>query len=512
MHKAQIPLIALAVFSIIILLANGNIEKAFAIGVISDTYYTSATTAGIGYNSALDYLLAYQTTGTGVINVLNAGDLTSLANITLARNLSGCVDNKCMINIGTNAYFLSVDTSASPDVYYLHKLNLNTFAITSVSNNTASINGCIMNTPVLVGTAIYTYFAGASCSERGWYNIDYTETDASYLVRVSDGSLLGNVSVNDICSMDSGKIVFTRQATNFVYFTNIFEAFTVLDIGTAVDRVYCVSGSNVALVSSDAGNDVNTVNTVTGTLIATTSVTGAKGVIRHGNDMYVSDNDNNVTICNYSATASMVCSATIAVATDALFIDGNSTRFNALNNANIASPIAYAIFGLPDDGSDSGGSEIVSGVNCALPENQNTLLCALAEQEQDGITGASVLVNQSSTNIICQVGLLGCTQDADGNFTPDNPDIKTNGIGYLLTAIAMGIFVGLMWVASRGNMTEIPTFVWFIGTLGIVGGITAIQWIDPTFLVITVIAIVAMAVAKAKGVFGEKSQLFAGEG
>lgn len=149
---------------------------------------------------------------------------------------------------------------------------------------------------------------------------------------------------------------------------------------------------------------------------------------------------------------------------------------------------------------------------CALPENANILTCRLELQGNTGLAGTSQLVNQSATNIACQVGIIACTQDPNtGDFVPDNPDVKTNGIGYLIVAIAMGIFVGLLWVASRGQMTEIPTFVWFIGTIAIVGAFTAIQYIDPTFLIITVITVIAFAVAKAKGVFGEVGGLFKGE-
>lgn len=144
--------------------------------------------------------------------------------------------------------------------------------------------------------------------------------------------------------------------------------------------------------------------------------------------------------------------------------------------------------------------EETGGVDCSDPDFSYRLICNI--QGNSGLVGASQLINQSGTNIACQIGLLSCTQDEDGNFVPDNPDIQTNGLGYILAAIAIGIFVGILWVASRGQLTDIPTFIWFIGSIAIIGAITAIGWIDPTFLIIAVITIVGFAVAKARGLLG----------
>lgn len=146
---------------------------------------------------------------------------------------------------------------------------------------------------------------------------------------------------------------------------------------------------------------------------------------------------------------------------------------------------------------------------CSQPENENILICRL--EDSPPLTGASELLNQSSTNIVCMIGLLSCTQDAEGNFTPDNPDIQTNGVGYLLTIVTFGILISIFWLASGGRLGDIPTFVWFIATLSVLGLMVGFGFLDVTFLLIGVIAIIALAVAKAKGIFGD-SGLFKGEG
>lgn len=160
------------------------------------------------------------------------------------------------------------------------------------------------------------------------------------------------------------------------------------------------------------------------------------------------------------------------------------------------------------DTTGTSGGNIINGVDCDDPIKAQTLLCRM--QTDNGVSLPSQLLNQSSTTIFCQTGIIQCTDNGSGGFTPVNPDSKTNGVGYIMTLIALGIMVGILWVASRGDLTSIPTFIWFIATIAVVAAMTALNYVDPTFLIITVVAIIGFAVAKAKGVFSG-GQIFAGE-
>ena len=152
-------------------------------------------------------------------------------------------------------------------------------------------------------------------------------------------------------------------------------------------------------------------------------------------------------------------------------------------------------------GEDGGGvSEF-----CQQPENFNILSCVLERGNTTPLVGASETIGNSTNTIVCQLGLIECT-----NFVPNNPDTKTNGVGYLILFVGLGIMIGIFWVASRGDLGSIPTFLWFIATLSIVGVITAFDLIDATILIVAIIAIIALATAKVKGIFGS-SGLFAGD-
>lgn len=153
-----------------------------------------------------------------------------------------------------------------------------------------------------------------------------------------------------------------------------------------------------------------------------------------------------------------------------------------------------------------GGEGIVGGIDCSIPANANILTCRLATIGNTPLAGASQTIGESSTDISCQIGFIACT-----NGVPNNPDIRTNGIGYVIVAVALGVFVGLLWVASRGDLMSIPNFVWMVGTIAIIGVITAIEYVDPTFLIISIIVVIALAAMKVRNMFGS-SELFKGEG
>lgn len=138
-----------------------------------------------------------------------------------------------------------------------------------------------------------------------------------------------------------------------------------------------------------------------------------------------------------------------------------------------------------------------TGVDCTLPANEFLLICRLGGDGSLVSAGAYIVGNSSDgtglSGIICSVGIVDCVAD---------PNMKTNGVGYLLVAIALAIIIGILWVASRGDLNSIPTFIWFIATLAVVGAFTLMNLIDATFLVVTVIIVVALAAAKVRGLFG----------
>lgn len=150
---------------------------------------------------------------------------------------------------------------------------------------------------------------------------------------------------------------------------------------------------------------------------------------------------------------------------------------------------------IDDSVSESIPPNEVDGIDCDDPQFEDLLMCF----ETQPLAGTSDLIQESTFDLLVQIGLI----------SGDNTDCKTNGVGYILVVVGLAIMVGLMWVASRGNM-DIPNFVWMLGMISIIGMITMFGCLDPSFFIITIIVIVALATIKARNLFGG-SGLFSGE-
>lgn len=110
----------------------------------------------------------------------------------------------------------------------------------------------------------------------------------------------------------------------------------------------------------------------------------------------------------------------------------------------------------------------------------------------DGIPDASPLeiirgsqnVTESANNIACQIGIeTAC----------DNPDPKTNGVGFLLVIVLLAFMIVLFAMARLHTNLIVPEWLWIIGTFTVLGASIFLGWIDTTLFIIGVIVIIAMA-------------------
>lgn len=135
---------------------------------------------------------------------------------------------------------------------------------------------------------------------------------------------------------------------------------------------------------------------------------------------------------------------------------------------------------------------------CQNPANANILQCRIAGNS----TGMNV--GPGIQNLIESTGIFNL---CSGTF-------KTNGFGYLITLILVIIVVGLLYVAMHRRLRDMPTFLWIVVTIAIFGFSTAIGCIDPTILMITIIAVIALGVASTSEILqGSLSRIVSrGEG
>lgn len=110
----------------------------------------------------------------------------------------------------------------------------------------------------------------------------------------------------------------------------------------------------------------------------------------------------------------------------------------------------------------------------------------------DGVPDASPLelirgsqnITESANNIACQIGIeTAC----------DNPDPKTNGVGFLLVIVLLAFMIVLFALARLHTNLIVPEWLWIIGTFTVLGASIFLGWIDTTLFIIGVIVIIAMA-------------------
>lgn len=254
-----------------------------------------------------------------------------------------------------------------------------------------------------------------------------------------------------------------------------------IELSSISTDVWC--GGGFAVTAST--NAIKVVNLSTGGVVTTAVATAPHTVIKHGDSVYSKDSEAAMKIYTFSATSSMTQSGTIT-GMDAAFgkiLKGNSTRFNVVQT----NEKAFALNGLPDSGEDD---DEVSEF-CQIPANANLLRCRLENQQDTPLGSASQNIQNSTFDILVQIGLL------DGS----NEDCATNGVGYILVAVALGIEAGLFYVGTRGDLRSIPAFVWIISTLVIIGLISAFGCLEAQWFIIAVVSVIALGALKIKGVF-----------
>lgn len=137
------------------------------------------------------------------------------------------------------------------------------------------------------------------------------------------------------------------------------------------------------------------------------------------------------------------------------------------------------------------GGGTTTGIDCTLPENENILTCRLGGDGTIGGAGAFIVGDGSEgtgvSGILCSLGFVDCSV---------NDDVKTNGIGYLIFIAGIALMFGLFWMITKGHIGEIPTFIWIISILGLAGAFALFNIIDPVVFIITIVAVIALAVPK----------------
>jgi hypothetical protein len=131
-----------------------------------------------------------------------------------------------------------------------------------------------------------------------------------------------------------------------------------------------------------------------------------------------------------------------------------------------------------------GEGDTIGGIDCSLPENENILICRLGGDNNFG--GIGNATGYGILGVACNVIFVSC-EDA-------NP--QTNGLGLLAFIASLFVIVGMFYYAIGTEAFHMPIFIWIVIVVALSAFFTIVGLIDPIFLILTIVAIVAMAAPK----------------
>lgn len=502
-NSKSIVLIALAVFSIVMILANGNIEKAYALTLTSnEPDGTMATVSAHGYNSAHDYLLTAEITGgVFVVHIVDGETLTQVGEVITTITTGFLDDIKCTASI---CFFAGQDGSDP----VIAKISMSSFTLTTYSE--PQYVSCAPTNYVSFGSTIYITMADfGGCPYTGAYSIPISFTsdvgagNVQY-VSYDDSTVFGDSDdISGSCLVE-GRYWFTGEQNSdtirrYDLSTQTLTASATL--GANVDDIACSSNAQFATDSvyavSVAGDWVKAVDMSSMAVNAgSASITNPQSLMVRGDTVYVSRDDaSTVTVYdkNDLTTGAFTLFSSLAH-NDVLFFKGNSTRFNMVaptTNDNIY----YAVNGIIDEEEeeeppeDSGSANgVCLNIDVNGDGRVNVLDCAGSNTAFAGFT--------SGQNVSTIIGRI--TDGLGLTDTESNPDIETNGVGLfmflgLLILTEFFILAGYLGFTSKTNtersMADIALVV-LIGAFTDLAIAFYLNWL-PDIAFYTVIVLVA---------------------
>lgn len=381
----------------------------------------------------------------------------------------------------------------------------------SVPYNTVLVNGVPVNTTPKVGNP----FVAVSHVDTGYVGSNPYDLFYARVFNATTGQ-----GINEIGWTLAG-------GTNFALF-NVGAQVQKCSANTAQQGFQVVykqlaSGVQQWYVSSSVGgwikvydNSCNLITTLTITTYDSPSANvRSEAISALRNEIYMYANTGNVLVINATSPFSFITK--VGIASDA----GGTTRFaemlaNQDNSVIFSGDLGVAnsntnkyqiIYwnniggtgtgGTPPTGNTCGAvdpTNCVGQVNCELPANAGLVMCVTNKAPPSSTQGFN-----NGTNV---VNNFGCVIAQSAGIT--NCNLKTNGVGYLLLAIAL-LLVNVLWLLAvhsfnqRGVVTPQPIFIHALLSFAVIAGFALIGWTDPTILIVAIVALVAFTAPKFIG-------------
>jgi len=208
---------------------------------------------------------------------------------------------------------------------------------------------------------------------------------------------------------------------------------------------------------------------------------------------YMNLTSNNISTLSYTVVTNFTETATTIRNDRLVYASGFNQTGAMIDVTGTSDPFLFVQY-VPA-GSGASTNTPTTGIDCTQPENANILICRLGGTGELASAGAFVVGNVTQgTGVLgigCSIGLVDCTSDS-------NP--QTNGLGYLIFIASIFVIIGMFYRSLGANATfHMPIYIWAVIILSLSAFFTITHIIDPTMLILTVIALVALAVPKVGG-------------
>jgi hypothetical protein len=373
------------------------------------------------------------------------------------------------------------------------------YSKTTYSNTTYL--GCRSYGTAISGDSIYIVVDSCSTgSNSGIWKILYrfigdgiAGNDGQIITKGTGGfQFTGGTGLDDGCyDATTGKIVFSQSNGNFVKVYNPLTSALTFDINVAAftNHVACLNNGK-AIVSSIAGDWIKLINLSTGSVMTTTGLVNADDLLYHDGRVYSTiSGSNTIAGMNYLEDTPMSIDETItgfnAGSTQMAIQRGNTTRINAFASNEYIYAVGLNFIDNPNNPPGTGTSVPGSGIDCTLPENANILICRLGGNSTT--VGVGGIIRDGFLNLGCNIIFVDCDESSDP---------RTNGLGLLLFIASIFVIVGMFYYVIGTEAFHMPLFIWIVIIIALSAFFTITGLIDPVFLILSIIAIVALAAPK----------------
>ena len=513
--ETKMILIAVGVLSLCaMLLFADNTKSAYALN--TGSYSQSATAYQMETFTVNNINYVITCTNTASLSTLHTYKQTAFNTFTEVATLAlNTNDGLCSATAG-----LSTISGTSPRYIWFNTWNgtTSTMALNRVAvSNTGGLSGRVLysmatnahlSNPVVVGSIVYAMcgtltgtngcsFGSSAGGMKAW-TISNFPAVASLVVSTARATASA-IDSGRICATSTdiweGDVIGTsKRMSRYTIASNTFSFTSSTGIGATYG---CTSDGTYVYFANNGDGDINRItissNTVTSSWKSLTGVTAVAYNSQAGRLFAYSTSGTTFYSINTS-TAGNVYTAPLsggASASMPIRFGGNGTIYFLPT----ASVVLWSIY----DGSTSADNEdnttnIVNGIDCADPDNSYKLICNVGNAGAfPTATGNYIIGNATGgTGLLglgCSLGWVDCTED---------PNPATNGLGFILFLAGLFVIVGFFYYAIGSQAFEMPLFIWVLITLAWSAFCTITGIIDPTFLIISIVAIVALAVPQIK--------------